>query len=930
MCPFEGTNAGRSPTATARMQSSKITTWQVSAWTVAVLLVVVGVPGCTGCWQGPGVQRKKELETLEDRKKRKEKLARKENFEIELPIIVPGEPGNAGRPMAKPGHWISVTHAIKANNFNFNAELGTAVTNSRGDIFFVENTPFQLTSSRPAQLPKGQRRVFDTTYFIPPEAAKEGRTAWLSRELRAARGGRQMELPNRQPLITLPGYTYFFLVMANDPDSYAYLKHLTAVNAPTSGELSETRLYYRVLLPKIQQTAPVPRNSLTWTSLAYILWDDVDPAKFTREQRQALLDWLHWGGQLIVSGPNSLEKLKGSFLESFLPATAIETVEIGQEAIDELNGYWSLPDSKTGETRTLNAGAERPLVGVRLDKHANSRDLDQCAGLVTERKIGQGRIVVTSFSLTDRLLLTWSSYDSFFNACLLRRPRREFRKTDFLADSYWADFHPSFSNDPRFITSLRYFSRDIGHYGRVRNTPMTQQQTYTSSPGVAVPDIDPPIRAADRALRDSPWHLHDYLARTQTGMAAWDDSSGVSDAAREALKDAAGISIPKGEFVLRVLFVYLLVLAPLNWAVFRLLGRVEWAWMAAPLIAIIGAISVVRFAQLDIGFARSITEVAVAEVHAEYPRAHVTRFTALYTSLSTGYDFEFEDTGSVSQPFSTQIDYNRSPHDATYTVNMRRRRELRLSGFRVPSNKTGIVHSEQMCDLQGVFRLLGTMDEDYQVQNNTAFALRDAGVLRRAEDGRLEAAWIGDLPSKAARSLDFVHVANDEARFEHWDRSLTTLSYDVQLRGLLRDFDDDDNGSLQRVEVQSDAENFDRFDINNDGNWSLDELRRWCRRTRAGDVSLGQIVELASQGLRLRPGDSRLIGWTDEAMPELKIAPAAAQEVRRTLFLVHLERGRLPAAQPDKNCKADVVDVKGSLLEDDEDTSDLDSSDGGQ
>ena len=92
-------------------------------------------------------------------------------------------------------------------------------------------------------------------------------------------------------------------------------------------------------------------------------------------------------------------------------------------------------------------------------------------------------------------------------------------------------------------------------------------------------------------------------------MAGWNDRSGASDAARQALKDAAGISIPQGRFVLRVLLIYLLVLVPLNWAVFWSLGRVEWAWFAAPCIAVVAAVAVVRFAQLNIGFARSVTEL---------------------------------------------------------------------------------------------------------------------------------------------------------------------------------------------------------------------------------------------------------------------------------------------------------------------------------
>src|SRR5262249_15365402 len=133
------------------------------------------------------------------------------------------------------------------------------------------------------------------------------------------------------------------------------------------------------------------------------------------------------------------------------------------------------------------------------------------------------------------------------------------------------------------------------------------------------------------------------VPRAGPGVGGWDDFGSVSVAAREALREAAGIKISVGRVVVwgraRSFFVF----APLNWGFFRLLRRVEWAWIAAPLIAIAGAIAVVRAAQLDIGFVRASNEVAVIEVQADYRRAHVTRYTALYTSLSTGYDVRMDD-----------------------------------------------------------------------------------------------------------------------------------------------------------------------------------------------------------------------------------------------------------------------------------------------
>ena len=65
---------------------------------------------------------------------------------------------------------------------------------------------------------------------------------------------------------------------------------------------------------------------------------------------------------------------------------------------------------------------------------------------------------------------------------------------------------------------------------------------------------------------------------------------------------------------------HLLVIVPVNWLVFRLLGRVEWAWAAVPALAIGWGLVVIWMAQLDIGFARSETEVAVLEMHQGFPR----------------------------------------------------------------------------------------------------------------------------------------------------------------------------------------------------------------------------------------------------------------------------------------------------------------------
>ncbi len=258
-------------------------------------------------------------------------------------------------------------------------------------------------------------------------------------------------------------------------------------------------------------------------------------------------------------------------------------------------------------------------------------------------------------------------------------------------------------------------------------------------------------------------------------MAGWNDFGPVASAARKSLKQAAGITIPQRDFVLKVLLGYLVVLVPLNWALFRLLGRVEWAWIAAPLIAIVFAGVVIWLAQLDIGFARSSTEIAVVELQGGYPRAHVTRYTALYTSLSTTYAVHLEQPSALALPMSTNPHFEMLSGQQRTTVSFRRDdRGAHLTGYSVSSNATGMIHSEHMAELAGALALADDGQAPPRVTNATGLALRDAGVVRRLASGaESEIAWIGALNPGDAATLNF-QPADEDLFARHRERSPQT------------------------------------------------------------------------------------------------------------------------------------------------------------
>ena len=89
------------------------------------------------------------------------------------------------------------------------------------------------------------------------------------------------------------------------------------------GDIEKLR-YYRLVLPMEPDKPALSSHPLTWTTISHAIWDGYAPDDLSVSQQQAMLDWLHWGGQLIVSGGagQSFSVLRESFLGPYLPGDA--------------------------------------------------------------------------------------------------------------------------------------------------------------------------------------------------------------------------------------------------------------------------------------------------------------------------------------------------------------------------------------------------------------------------------------------------------------------------------------------------------------------------------------------------------------------------------------------------------------------------------
>ena len=886
---------------------------------VVLTVCGLGMSGCGGCQNNSQTARQQKKES----QKRADQEDAKDEFEFGNPQMLPGEI-LVRRNAVKPGHFHTVSQSIKANHADYQADLVTGSVDRQGTPLPIDKTRFAMVTSRPAPLPKGVTKFFEMMFFIPDLSRYgKGRQVWLDTRVRSRRGGR--EIMRTTDLTTImEGYQYFLVVLAEDPNEYSYIKTLDTVLPPFDeyGSDTQERLwYYRVFAPKIQNRVPLPSHPFAWTCVAYLVWDGIDPKLLAPDQQTALLDWIHWGGQVVVSGPDSLDLLRGSFLDPFLPVEKVKTIELAPEKLADMNDYWSMRYVKEKQEvhQSLDVLPENPLVGVEMRlRTPDDAFLFGTGSLVAERRVGRGRIVVSGFSLSDRKVIAWKSFDGFVNNCLFRRPRREFRQsaTPRAADVAWHDLR-GFERDSRTTSGLRYFSRDVGRVlgGEQATSPRrgtAQGQGTTTAQPVRAQAADPGQGPAPTSPGEKDaWRFAGFRPSPRSGVGAWNDYSGASHQARLALEDAAGINIPNASFVLRVLAVYLIALVPANWILFRLIGRVEWAWLAAPVIAVGGAVAVVRFAQLDIGFARSRTELSILEVQGGYARGHLTRYTVLYTSLSTAYDVTYDDMTSVAQPFPGAQDDRRR----IATVSLRRDRQVQLSNILVESNSTERLHAEQMYDMGGSFTLQGDFGTGFRLNNGTRVKLQDAALLLR-QNGRLKIAWLGEVAPESSMTPVFADAPEGQKHPVQWEQSLMTQGPRHQIQTLFQELDRNQDKMIQETEVPLEHMlngEFEKWDASADdrvadGRLDFEEVRQFVRNQRRGTVRLGRLFELVEDRLELLDGEVRLMAWTDQAPGELAFLPMSSQVETRMFVLVHLRHKSLPQPERDYNTKLAVVD----------------------
>lgn len=906
--------------------------------------------GCKGCFKDP---------TKAPPEEKKEKA--KENFETQTPVTLPGlypldpeekkkleeEAKDDDKKRAlmnrldpaqrfnrtKLGHWVSIDFLAIANNFNADGYLETTSLFANKPNM-IEGTDYYVQSARPVNLVKGDWKKLETSVFIP----RREQISTTSSVQYIFNNGSSLPVVNRiQPHTLMEDYQFHVVLLSSRSDSFKFLSFMDWVRLPSDpATRGEEPTFYSVVPTTKGKPIPLPSQSLNWTTIAYLIWDDLDPEDLSQQQKQALVDWLHFGGQIIFSGPDCLDRLQTSFLADYLPGQFEESITLNKSDLEELNKNWSISsDSNEADKLKLSITEKSPLPAIRFKPHVDASFIEGSSGLALERRIGRGRVVATAFSLSNRQIKAWRSLSSFIHNALLRKPNRKFaRSASFDAPTFRYTNDRTSIYDPLTGSTLRYVSRDLAlnelsakevHYektvGGYENLNLADQAQYNGI-GVAGTRGEYMLNRTGLARnKDDYLHYGGFQSYRQSGVAGWNDNSGIASAARETLKKAARITPPSASFVMKMLGLYLLVLVPINWLLFRVIGKVEWAWIAAPIIALVGAFMVVKYASLDIGFVRSVTHVGVLELQGDFDRGHMTDYSALYTSLSTRYNIELDNLSSQSLPFANVMTEEFKATEEKRKVELNRTTSADLRNFLIRSNSTGLLHTESILDVGGSFRLTG--DESlYEVENGTQINVSDAGVLRRDAEGQLLFAWIGELGAGENAKLEFRNiegpassgwnkveslVGNAKVADAIWESQNLESDEAIELESL--------GGTAELAAGWDELSQIlkDKMNAQQANKVSRPMLASAISEIGGANVSLSGVFQSVTSRLEVGPGEVRLIGRSDQKLDNSKINPAATQSSHNMLVLVHLRHANLPVCKADENAISDIVRGRSNL-----------------
>lgn len=683
-------------------------------------------------------------------------------------------------PWVKARHWHGMILELRANLDDYEGSLQTAPVALPG-------TSWDVTFGRDARLVKEQRSRPAFSLLLPQANIKE-----LPLELVRAGSLRadQVYLASLRPLAP---HQMLALVLTKEANgAYAAWGRLNAT-IPASLDRADVQAadafrYYRLVLPLEPDKPLLPTHPLTWTAVSHVFWDGMEPDVISVPQQEALLDWIHWGGQLVLmggAGPK-FSVLRDSFLDAYLPADptgdgreldaddlaalseaylpppGAVAVATFQEAtappipspFDAAYARSPMRDPDDRATRRasydgpdpIHPAIGRPVRSAGLRPRAGATVLPIRIGgdapLAVERRVGRGRITMLAVDPNDPAFVSWKGLDTLIRRVIFRRPEES---TVGLGSASASGLQVRSMTGPD-LSWYRIAARDQGA------TAPPPESDRPAVPPYSAPKMTPVPGSAQSATTVDYGLSAESGVPTLQGVSEWRDGAAIPRLCRDALEKSSGIKVPSSSFVLKVLLAYVLAVAPLNWLLCRyVLRRREVAWVIVPLLAFGFAGAVERVAAYDLGFDSAGDELDVLEIQGEHPRGHLSRFGSIYSTGHGRFAIRFpDDPTALALPF----DAGRSiaGEDRT-TAAWRSFPVPALEEFAVQPRSLAMYRAEQMTTMAGPIAI-DEADGVRSIRNDSGLELRDAVVLEFVGGELLKERALGTIADGATVAID--------------------------------------------------------------------------------------------------------------------------------------------------------------------------------
>jgi hypothetical protein len=782
-------------------------------------------------------------------------------------------------PFVKPHHWSTLTLEMRTNEDDYDGFLQT-------DAVKLPEMPLQIVYRRDARMMKEQRRGLAQQVLLT-RIPKE----WTLDLVRP--GSLRPDASWSASLTTLEPHQMLILILSKDAtNQFASWNRMMAM-IPMGVERDSTRdldrqRYYRLVLPMEPDKPPLSSHPLTWTTISHIVWDGLPPDVLSVSQQQAILDWLHWGGQLIFTGGagQSYAIYHDSFLGPYLPADASgQTVGLTQEDLKPLSQSYpppTAPDLPAGDgtnpvppiVQGFGSIYRAPVpIAVARDKPVYLSVLRPVAGastiplgeasphlLAVESRVGRGRITMLTINPLEPGLAAWPGLDTLVRRVVLRRPEESVlgvAGSDGL--TYRGPQRGRMGGAD--LTWYRITSRDARPLddaaGRLPKPPKIKERptpTELARLGGPIPaKSSSPVSAPPSSLEDETDPENPIPA---SGVADWRDTARFPTLSRDLLEEASGITIPSKLFVLKVILAYLIAVVPLNWLICRFaLNRREWAWVIVPIVALGFAIAVQRVAAYDMGFDSACDEIDLLEVHGDYPRGHLSRFASLYTTGRGNYSITYPNNNTaLALPLSSGPEMR--GEDVT-TSTWQSAPVPGLLGLSVQPRSMSMFRAEEIATLAGAIRIEGD-GASRRLINGSELELRDATLIDMSTNGPPKEP-VGTAERKAVGLRGDQSMATGDPQKE---RYLGTIAAGATV----------ELGATPAAPLPDRVE----FEAGPNPNSIFLALRTtWERR----DENFGEI---------------RLVAWVPHVMPGQVIDPPVDRQRGFTAVIVHLRSGPPP------------------------------------